>query len=464
MTDDAALPLHPPHLEGRYRFDHMIGTTEAATVWLGWDERLLRPVRLHVLTDEARLRGALATARIHHPALLATVDVCHDPPVMVTEHLLGRPLTDHLDRWSWLETSQVIDPVGEAVAVLHDAGLAHGSLSPSSIELGPDGRVVVIDCVAVPDPDGTLARADVASLTRVLTGMVTGVDGDAGEMVEALELLLPPPPDELVSLVSSGLDPAGDGPSDAGEWTRRLRALPAPQPLAVPVAADTGPVDFVRSERAWFIPALLVVTVGLVLAVVGFAGGGTPVGRRIIEEAREAVGLQPSPTTSATVTSSTETTAPTEVAGNGVPIAAIVDFDPAGDFDEHADRLRLINDSNDEEGWYTENYTTRDFGGLKPGVGLIVRLQRPVALSTVQVESPNTGWSAEIYTSVGGLPDDLAAWGAASGVASDVDGAATIDVGGEEASAFLVWLTDLGEATGDGHRFTVTGIDAIAQS
>lgn len=462
MTEDAALPLHPPHLDDRYRFDRMIGATAAATVWLGWDERLLRPVRLHVLTDPSRLQGALATARIHHPALLATVDVCHDPPVMVTEHLLGRPLTDHPDPWRWEDTAQVVDPVGEAVAVLHESGLAHGSLSPGSVELGPDGRVVVIDCVALPDPDGELARTDVAALNGILTAMVTGVDGDPVEMLEALEHLQPQPPDELVSLVRAGLDPHGGGPVDAADWTRRLRAMPAWQPRSTADPADAGPVDFVRSERAWFIPALLVVTVGLVLAVVGFTGGGTPVGRRIIDQAREAVGLQETPTTRSTVPSTTEVDSPATAPGDGVPIAAIVDFDPGGDFDEHADRLRLINDADADEGWYTENYTTRDFGGLKEGVGLIVRLQEPVELSRVRVESPNVGWSAEIHTSIGGLPDDLEAWGPATGVVSGVDGAATIDAGGQQASAFLVWITDLGEATSEGHRFTVTGIEAIA--
>jgi tRNA A-37 threonylcarbamoyl transferase component Bud32 len=533
VTDDDTSPL-PPLVDGRYRVDQLLGTSAASTTWLGFDERLLRPVRLHVPIDPCRLTDALATARVAHPSLLAAVDVCRQPVVLVTEHVTGRPLATRAGPWPWPEAVRAMSAVGDAVATLHEVGLAHGSLSIDSIELGPDGRLVVGDCLARPDPDGAVAAADVTSLSRLLAALVTGLDGPTVDTLDALDHVQPSPPDELVELVAASLAADGDGgerlsrdrtpgdadsddradvgrdrdgatdigrdrdgatddrderttrdwaqrdratyqpgsggpspvpspvPRDGGEWVRRLRALHNQGDGQLLDPEEAGAGEFVRRERVWFIPALVVVALGLALAVAGLVGGSGPVGRRIIEGAREAVGLrEPAPVDTSAQPSPTTTPAGGDEGITPLPIAAIVDFDPGGDGVEHPDRLAMINDDNPAEGWYTEKYTTRDFGGLKEGLGLIVRLDAPVPLAALVVDSPNSGWSAQVHTSDAGLPDRLEDWGPVKGSTSAVAGQAQIDLDGSAASSVLLWITDLGEQTSDGFRFIVTAITAV---
>jgi hypothetical protein len=356
--------------------------------------------------------------------------------------------------------------VAGAVGAAHATGLAHGSLERASVEVGPEDRVLVTDLVGRSD----LASAvDVSALTHLLVHLVTGCDsgGPSVDVVEDLAAL--GPPEDIVDFVVQSLSP-GSQPADADEWRSRLAALP-PWPDRVD---DPEPVDFVRSERAWFIPALAVVVVAAIIAAVGLVAGQTGVGRRIIEEARGAVGFQ-RPTTIPGIDAmesnagrATGTTAAPGAEGVdaasgsavALPVAALLDFDPAGDGGEHPERLRSVNDNDPEDGWYTERYTSRDFGSLKPGVGLVVRLEAPTAVDRLVVGSPDTGWSMAVYASRD-VPNDLADWGQPLAEVQDVGGDALVNLGGEVVATLLVWITDLGPDEGDGHQVTITRIEPL---
>jgi hypothetical protein len=354
--------------------------------------------------------------------------------------------------------------VAGAVGAAHAAGLAHGSLGRASVEVGPEDRVLVTDLVGRSDlaPD-----VDVTGLTLLLLHLVVGSDmsGPSVDVVEDLASL--GPPDEIVEFIVQSLSPASQ-PADAEEWRSELAALP-PWPDRID---DPEPVDFVRSERAWFIPALAVVAVAAIIAVVGLAAGQTGVGRRIFEEARGAVGFERPmalPSIDAALggdgaTASTAAQGPvgTDNSGSAValPVAALLDFDPAGDGGEHPERLRSVNDGQPEDGWYTERYTSRDFGSLKPGVGLVVRLEAPTAIDRLVVGSPDTGWSMAVYASRD-VPNDLADWGEPLAEVSDIHGDALVDLGGQVVATLLVWITDLGPDEGDGHQVTITRIEPL---
>jgi hypothetical protein len=141
-------------------------------------------------------------------------------------------------------------------------------------------------------------------------------------------------------------------------------------------------------------------------------------------------------------------------------VAARLDVDPAGDGGEHPERLRSVNDGQSEDGWYTERYTSRDFGSLKPGVGLVVRLEAPTAIDRLVVGSPDTGWSMAVYASRD-VPNDLADWGEPLAEVSDIHGDALVDLGGQVVATLLVWITDLGPDEGDGHQVTITRIEPL---
>jgi hypothetical protein len=413
----------------------------------------------------------MAVARIDHPGLLATVDVAPGPAIVVTEHVTTTRLIDHpAPLWAWHEATRLMGEVAGAVGAAHAAGLSHGSLGRASVEVGPEDRVLVTDLVGRSDlPPGV----DVTGLTHLLVHLVVGSDigGPSVDIVENLAAL--GPPEDIVDFVLQSLSP-GSQPADADEWRSRLAALP-PWPDRVD---DPDPVDFVRSERAWFIPALAVVVVAAIIAAVGLAAGRTDVGRRIFEEARGAVGFERPRTipgldlalgsdgggaTGTTATSATTGTGAAGIAGGSavaLPVAALLDFDPAGDGGEHPERLRSVNDGHSEDGWYTERYTSPDFGSLKPGVGLVVRLEAPTAVDRLVVGSPDSGWSMAVYASRD-VPNDLADWGEPLAEVSDVHGDALVDLGGQVVATLLVWITDLGPDEGDGHQVTITRIEPL---
>lgn len=466
LTAAETPPQSPPEVDDRYRVDELIRRVPGADVWAGWDDRLQRPVRLRVLFQAGLLTNAMTVARLDHPGLLATVDIAPKPAVVVTEHVVTRPLGDRPPgSWAWTDAAAVLSRAAAAIGAAHGADLVHGALSPESIEIGPEGRVIVTDLIGLA---GAPPAIDVDRLTRLLVHLVTGcpVDADPADMVEAMAATSPTPPPEIVDFVARGLDDTR--PSDAERWRSRLDALPDWP------TAELDELDFVRSERAWFIPAVLVIVVALITGSVGLVAGRTDLGRRLFDEARHAVGLDvrtpPTTTASAAADASggggpSAVIEPVRPFEGGLaataPIAALLDFDPGGDGSEHPELLRLVNDAEPSDGWHTERYNSGEFGSLKDGVGLVVRLERSTPIDQLVVSSPDTGWDVAVYGSPGSVPSDLDAWGPPLGVATGVQGDALVTVDGAEVSALLVWITDLGSAGDDGHRVTITRIDPL---
>ena len=82
-------------------------------------------------------------------------------------------------------------------------------------------------------------------------------------------------------------------------------------------------------------------------------------------------------------------------------IAAVRDYDPQGDdgaqSPENPDQRGLAVDGDPGTAWYTERYRgSPDFGGLKTGVGLILRLAGPSTATQMVVQSPTPGARFEV--------------------------------------------------------------------
>lgn len=147
--------------------------------------------------------------------------------------------------------------------------------------------------------------------------------------------------------------------------------------------------------------------------------------------------------TSSSSSSSTSTTTTT--------VAAFVNgqrgigFDPLGDNDEHNEAAGRAIDGDPTSFWYTQSYTTRAFGGIKGGVGLILEFEEPQEVSVLNVRASREGWSARIYEA-----DDVAAtleaWGEPIAEFSDIGQQAELDVPDISVTAVLLWVTDLGLA------------------
>lgn len=177
---DATLqdPLVGRLLDDRYLVLELVARGGMATVYHALDRRLDRAVALKVLHSHlagdaafaARFdREARAAARLSHPNVVGVFDQGQDGDLhyLAMEYLPGRTLRQVLVERGALtpkEALRVMDPVLDALAAAHRAGIVHRDVKPENVILTDDGRVKVADF--------GLARA--AASTNATTGVLLG--------------------------------------------------------------------------------------------------------------------------------------------------------------------------------------------------------------------------------------------------------------------------------------------------
>lgn len=152
-----APPQHDaaPLLFGRYRVLEQLGEGRLATVYHATDERLKRPVLVHLLRKDLAAQEPLrqrfrdeiaASARRSHPALLELFDSGEigSRPFMVTEFVAGRPLST-LGVLSIEDALLYLRQVTSAVTVCQQADVAHPPISSNNVMLVDEGRVKLIE-------------------------------------------------------------------------------------------------------------------------------------------------------------------------------------------------------------------------------------------------------------------------------------------------------------------------------
>ncbi|WP_419854944.1 hypothetical protein [Candidatus Poriferisodalis sp.] len=463
----------------------------AVETWSGLDRTLNRPVTIRRATAESeighRLRlQAKALARVEHHGLLHILDTYDEADhfAIVTEQLPARMLTDDLAapngdtrRLAATEAIRVVITVTEALAVLHSAGFAHGGVDAEYIGWRAEVGWVILngpptdDAVTIP----ATRRADLASIAVLAHRLIVGAapqrrpDG-TWELDAAVPDVVAP----VLARAISASDPWPDVPS----MLLALRSVVDDLPAADGTGADRRSVW--QAERHWLAPVGVLVAAAATLVGVAVVIGQPsepapdtsppPLTTAPVAGTQPIVTVAPSATVTATaVTVAPQTTptappAPTTTQVRRVPILleSITDFDPAGDDRiEHPERLIFINDGDPSTGWSTARYNTRDFGGLKDGVGLIVVLygDEPHSVERLVIDSPTVGWSFELYAS-SERNRTLIDWGSPVAAAQDITGSTALDVPAAEAAALLVWITDLGdELPNGGHRVTVSRIE-----
>ena len=137
-----------------------------ATVYLALDQRLDREVAVKVMHDNLARdatfvsrfrREARSAARLSHPHVVAVYDQGEDDstgsagsPTMflAMEYVPGRTLRDVLTAEGPLTPRAALDlfdPILQAIAAAHDAGLIHRDVKPENVILREDGIVKVAD-------------------------------------------------------------------------------------------------------------------------------------------------------------------------------------------------------------------------------------------------------------------------------------------------------------------------------
>jgi serine/threonine-protein kinase len=481
-------------IAGRYRLVRLLGSGGMAQVWEAVDETLGRGVAVKVLhphlaadaTFVRRFRQeAIAAARLTHPGIVGVYDTCSDGvhESIVLELLDARTLRDVLDERGTLDvesTRRIGLRMLDALEAAHRCGLVHRDVKPSNVLLCTDGRVKIADFgIAKADDQteltregslvGTAAylspeqltgdpldgRSDLYSLGVVLYECLAGrvpFKGDSGAAIALARLHHTPLdprqyrtdiPASLAATVMRALsrDPHSRF-ADAAEFRAALEWVhddPAERPLPdIVMEREIEPVEragdvpvhaFGRAERRWLFPALLILLVGTALVVAGLLF------RRTTEpEVAPPSTLPPAPVAAALVSASA--------------------FDPEGRGEpgENNELTSLVIDGDAATSWRTETYQSSAFSGTKDGVGLVLALEATSTLDQLTVDSSANGWSGEVHLIQQGGPTDPDA--APAAVLDDVRGQATVDLGGARADLVLLWITDLGDDTGDG-RFRV---------
>lgn len=189
------LPFGATRQEGRYEIRRMLGRGGFGITYAATDRRLHREVAIKELcfggvtriggvlvppAHEAEtfaaakdrfLREGAMLARFSHPSVVRIYEVFEEAGTayLVMELLDGRTLHQHLvARGGPLPERQVLEVAkrcGEALSVLHSAGVLHRDLNPTNVVLTPEGRVVLIDF--------GLAREFATDATTPLTRIVT---------------------------------------------------------------------------------------------------------------------------------------------------------------------------------------------------------------------------------------------------------------------------------------------------
>ena len=481
-------------LGDRYRLGPVIATGGMAQVRRADDVVLGRKVAVKILhphlaadpTVVDRFRHeAVAAARLTHPAIVSIYDTVIDDDVnaIVMELVDGITLRQFLDQRGSLsprDTVDVVAGVADALQTAHESGIVHRDIKPANILLCDDRRVMVTDfgiAKAAVDDDFTREGNIVGTAKYVAPEQVTGDRVDPRTDVYSLGVVLyeclcgrppfeadteaatalarlhrdplrprqvrPGVPRSLDALTMQALarDP-DDRPPTAAAFRAAVLGAALDEPdedRADPVVvsgtiatSDDEADEFVRSERRWMVPTLLVLIIGGALVLAGVLLGSTDAGQQIIDRAREVVqgdsGGDDGAATASPLTISTATA-----------------YDPQGSGPpgENDDEAALAVDGNAATAWPTEFYSDRELG-TKDGVGLVIHLDAVRELESLVVTSPTDDWAASIYVAEG-IPADLAGWGEAATSSSGIaPGESTFDLGGATGDRVLVWITDLG--------------------
>lgn len=205
-------------IANRYLVVSLVASGGMASVYLANDQVLERKVALkvihpHLARDKSFVdkfqREAKMAAQLSHPNLVNVFDQGADGDVifLVMEYVPGITLRDAMNDFGSLDankTLEIIEPLTEALAAAHSAGILHRDLKPENVFLSDGGKVKlgdfglareisehtqtgsIVGTVAYLSPELVLrgqadARSDIYSLGVMIFEMLTGKQPYQGE-------------------------------------------------------------------------------------------------------------------------------------------------------------------------------------------------------------------------------------------------------------------------------------------
>ena len=380
-------------INDRYRLQLRAWDTGSGAVWVAHDDVLERPVLIQTFPDaatEAVGRAVARGAQLSHPGLCQIYDMSSDPPAIIFEHAPGGRLVDRKDAaLPAADAARILCQLASAITALHEHGVAHGSISPTTVLFDEEGRPKLAgvlfaeelgaaadplsDAYRPPGEAGSVDERDRYALAAVAYRLFTGREpGPDAPPPRTAKRSVPPSVDALLSRALAR--DAAQRPS-LQEFKRVLDPIAAAEPR------ERGP-GFFRQEMRWLAPILLVLGLGAAVAI--------GVDRALNRD--EGTSGSPAPAVSA---------AP-------YTVTAVDDFDPEGNGEEHSDDAKFAADGTDEA-WSTVGYSRTTLDGRKTGVGLIFDLGQSRRVGRIIVRTPLENWHAEwrVADSKGPAADDF---------------------------------------------------------
>jgi hypothetical protein len=477
----------------RYQLLAKVASDGPAELWRAQDDVLARQVAVKVIPTPSKaardaaqpfLDAAIRTGAVNHPGLVRVYDAAlevrpgrgQDIAYVISEWVDGEALDTHLNRVGPLaapDAADVLRQAADALSAAHTGGLLHGRLHSRNVLITPSGRVRLTDAavaaatrgfpVAEPPMPAGIAR-DTRDLTAVLYALTTGrwpagaSDQPAGGLSTAPltdghplspRQLRAGVPRALDSVIMRGLEPE-----------RHLTVPQLTRPSALADATDTSvaeareariesavvkPPSRLRRSLPWLAALVFLLAVGTGGWLLGLAVGDLP---------RRANGVDALVTT----TSAPKPGASVAPVGTVLDLTRVMirDFDPLGDKQENPDQVRNAVDGDPTTTWETSLYRSASFGGLKPGVGLVLDLGREVDLHTVTVGFSAPG--AHLELQVAALPPVGVADVRTVAAANDGALVTTLTPAAGTRSRYVVlWITQLPQ-DGTGYRVGISEV------
>jgi eukaryotic-like serine/threonine-protein kinase len=211
--------------------------------------------------------------------------------------------------------------------------------------------------------------------------------------------------------------------------------LEAPAPLvpAEPLTKD-------ESKLALGIVVGFVV-LALIIGVYGVSriGSGTDSPGGVAAPATRTTTVAPSSAAPSDSAAASPTGAQTAEPAEPLAILKVEAYDPEGDGAENNNLTPKVYDGDKSTGWFSENYRSDSFGGLKKGLGVVVDLGPNKKPQTVELTIPHPS-DVEVYVG----PDNRLEGATKIGEKADADGTVTFDVPADVSGQYIVvWFTKL---------------------
>ena len=499
----------------RYRLVAEVGRDRSAdaVLWKARDTTLERDVAITLLVGgwQADVRASSALSRatraahFSHRHAARVLDVVQPGSSRLPAGVLGAAVAEWTPGRDLAElvaggplspsaALRVVEPLAQAVADAHRAGLVLGIDHPQRVRV--TSRAHARLAFPMPRGDATVDD-DVRSLGSVLYLLLTArwpsADGSTPAGLKAaprsaagvpvpVRDLRPGLPVGLAALVDRTLDATGGIRTAAAVHglVRQLREGAEDDGVLLPLTEDgvqlddePGTVwqpdddeapehhDAATRRKLRIGVTLLVVAVLAIVAFIAFqavslVGGGPSSGPPLVIPTSAAPAPAPGQAAAPTVPP------PPPPAPTGpVQLASIAVYDPSGDPDDPG-KVGRAADNDPGSTWSTSQYD-QQFPALKPGIGLMTTFRAPAKVAQVIVRSPSPGTTIEIRAAA--APDVPLAQTQLLGTGTVSGDTTTIPLQAMPAPTgnLLVWITALGQS-GDRYRTQIAEVTVVGAS